>query len=185
MDINAVAIHMACAGLGVNPSEYTFRKGAAAAHEQNPGAVGRAILKTAHEIMCFTGRGATAAAFHLDLITKSADWHPQFQETADTVIRALIATKAFQKQAFHAGDLTAAVGSLAKGVGYGSLGAGAGAGSLYWLLSRHAKQDDADIAAKQQQLDYYNQLSSEIQDAMNRKYQYAAKQPAKRPYRPR
>ena len=146
---------------------------------------GRAVCKVAHEILCLTGYEQSAPAYHLDMITKSAEWHPQFQETADLLIRALIATQAFRKQAAHAGDILSAGGSLAKGIGYGSLAAGSGLGSLYWLLSRHSRQDDADITAKENQRDYYNQLSTEINDAMKRKYNYDAQKPVKKPYRSR
>lgn len=182
MDCQSVGIELACANLGVKPGEYQFRKGAASV--QDEGVIGRSIAKIANEVMCFCGRGWTAPARHLEMISKSAAWFPQHQEAVNTVLRALIATQAFQKQAVHVADIIGGTGSLAKGIGYGAAIGGSGLGSLYWLLSRHSRQDDADIDAMTREKDYYTQLSGEIEDAMKRKYNYNAQKPKRKSYRP-
>ena len=163
---------IACVEFGVNPGDLPLHWGRAKVASQDSGVIGRSVASAAYSLMNNQGLGHTAPACHLLLVSKQATWHPQYQEVIDTVLDAARAISSFQKQAVDSGDVTGAIGSLAKGVGYGSLAAGTGLGSLFWLLSRHASQDDADIEAMKRQRDYYDQLTSEIESSMRRKYQY-------------
>ncbi len=176
-----LGIQMACAEHGIKPSHYAFISGVAKSAKANRGPIGRLIAKTAANMMTECGLGNTAPAIHLAMVSKQAEWHPQFQEAVGIVLSAIEVLKPMEKQAFNLGDVAGAGESVAKGVGYGTLGAGVGAGALWWLLSRHALQEDAKAKAMQGQVDYYNQLSSEIGDQMRRKYGYGAEKPNGKP----
>lgn len=66
------------------------------------------------------------------------------------------------------------LGLTAKGLAYGALGAGAGTGALYWLLSRHSRQGDAELESMQQQVDYYDDLHRRLSSRLKDKYGYDA-----------
>jgi len=167
-----LGLQMACAEHGIKPSHFAFISGVAKQASTDRGPIGRLIAQTATNMLVECGLGNTAPAIHLAMVSKQADWHPQFQETIGIVLSAIEALKPMEKQAFNLGDVAGGAESLAKGVGYGTLGAGVGAGALWWLLSQHALQEDAKAKAMQGQVDYYNQLSSEISDQMRRRYGY-------------
>ena len=169
---------LACIEFGVDPGTFPFHAGRAKVASAS-GPLGRQVAKAAYDMMAQCGRGNTAPANHLLLISKQAAWHPQYQEVITTILDAARAVadlqkQAHTKQAVDSGDITGALGSLTKGLGYGSLAAGTGIGSLYWLLSRHASQDDADIESMKRRRDYYQQLTGEMEDSMRRKYRYEA-----------
>ena len=176
-----LGIMLACAECGVSPAEFPYRSGMAKVASRSD-KIGRCIANASADILTFCGRGDTAPAHHLRMVAKSSAWYPQFDEAVNLCVKAAMAVQTFQKQALHSGDLVGGAGSVLQGLGYGSLIAGTGLGSLSWLLSRHASQDEANIEAMKRQRDYYNQLSSEIEDSMRRKYQYEqqAKPDAKR-----
>ncbi len=165
---------LGCAEMGVAPKDFPFVDGLAQALTgEESGKVGRVLVKAARDIMCATGHGNEAPSFHLHFVYKSADWNTHCQDVADHVAQVLTLLKPLEKKASNlVGNLEGAVGLGVKGVGYGALGAGGLLGSLYWLLSRHATQDESDAASMQHQVDYYNNLSRELSDSMKRKYQY-------------
>jgi hypothetical protein len=165
---------LGCAEMGVAPKDFPFVDGLAQALTgEESEKVGRLLVKAARDVMCATGHGKEAPSFHLHFVYKSADWNTHCQEVADHVAQVLTVLHPLEKKASSmAGNLAAGAGLGLKGVGYGALGAGGGLGALYWLLSRHATQDDADSASMQHQIDYYNNLSRELSDSMKRKYQY-------------
>jgi len=176
---------MACAERDVRPDTFSTLSGIAKEAAANPGPTGRLIAKAAAEVLTECGRGNTAPAIHLALISKQANWVPQFQDAVNIVLDCIKMLEPMQKSAFNLGDALGAGESLVKGVGYGTLGAGVGAGTLWWLLSRHALQSDVKERAIQGKIDYYNQLSSEIEDQLRRRYGYAdsAQQPSAPPKR--
>ncbi len=143
---------------------------------------GRLLVKAAHACLNFSKLGHTAPAMHLKLVSEQSDWGPHCVEVAAHVSRALSLYEPMHKRAFS--GLSDGLGTLGRGVGYGSLGAGAGAGALFWLLSRHANQEAANLEATKNQVDYYHRLSHDLHDSMRRKYQYQdAAEPA--PKKPR
>lgn len=170
---------MACAEAGVPFSSFPFINGMAEAMDgEKSASAGRVLVKAAHDLMLATGRQYEAPTFHLRLVIKSAHWNQHCQDIADHVTRVLKLLEPMQKQAFGAGDATALLGGGARGALYGSMGLGGGLGALYWLLSRHANQDESDAESMQHQLHYYNSLSRELSDSMRRKYDYdVSKQP--------
>ena len=161
---------MACAERNVRPDAFPTLVGIAKEASTNPGPIGRLIAKAAAAVMIECGRGNTAPAIHLALISKQANWVPQYQETVNLVLDCIKMLEPMEKAAFNVGDAVGAGESIAKGVGYGTLGAGMGAGALWWLLSRHALQNDSKEKAMQGQVDYYQQLTSELDDQMRRRY---------------
>src|SRR5882672_2798059 len=140
MDFLHFGIELTCAEHNVRVDHFNTLLGVAKQASTNPGAIGRLIAKSAAELICQTGQGNSAPAIHLALIAKQANWVPQFSEACNIVLSCLEALRPMEKQADLSGVLGAGE-SLAKGVGYGTLGAGVGAGTLWWLLSRHALQN--------------------------------------------
>jgi len=181
MDFLHLGVEMVCAERNIRLDQLPALLGVAKVASENPGPIGRLVAKAAAELMTQTGQGNSAPAIHLALIAKQANWIPQHQDAVNIVLGCLEALRPMEKQSFDLGSLAGAGESLAKGVGYGTLGAGIGAGTLWWLLSRHALQNDAKQKAQQGQIDYYNQLSSEIQDQMRRRYGYTEPQPTAQP----
>lgn len=133
-------------------------------------AVERLLVKAAHACMFFSDMGHLAPAMHLKLVSDQSHWGPHCEEVATNVSRALSVLEPMHKQAFA--EITEGIGAGTKGLGYASLGAGAGLGSLYWLLSRHANQEAANLEASKKQIEYYHQLSRELNHSMRRKYHY-------------
>jgi len=172
---------MACAERGIKLDQFPTLLGVAKQAAENPGTIGRLIAKAAAELMTQTGLGNTAPAIHLALIAKQANWIPQHQEAVNIVLTCLEALRPMEKQAGLADHAIGGLESAVKGVGYGALGLGAGAGALWWMLSRHALENEAKQKAQQNQIDYYNQLSSEISDQMRRKYGYDEPQSQPKP----
>lgn len=174
MNSHQLGILLACIENGVDPRDFSRIEGMAKAASQNPGPVGRMIAKAAYDVMATCGRAHTAPANHLLMISKQASWCPQFQDVVDEVQRTLFVLLPLEKRAFQVsgGDVLGALGSVGKGIGYGSLLAGGGLGALYWLLNRHSTQDESDIEAMKQQADYYQQLTRELEHNLRRKYNY-------------
>lgn len=132
--------------------------------------VGRLLCKAAHAAMVFSKQGHTAPAMHLKLISEHSDWNTHSREVVGQVSRTLELLEPMAKEAFT--EALEGAGTVGRGLGYASVGAGAGAGALYWLLSRHANEEAANLQAKKKQVDYYHNLSRELNESMRRKYHY-------------
>ena len=171
-------IMLGCAEHQVAVTSFPFIQGMAKrANSPDNGPAGRALIKAAHDVMVACGYENTAPRMHLLLVAEQPAWNPHCQDVMNHVAGVLQVMAPMEKVAFS--DVMSGIGTAARGVGYGSIGAGAGLGALYWLLSRHVTQDDADIEAKQQQADYYHSLSRELKDSMDRKYRYTSVENAK------
>lgn len=171
MDSRTLGITMACAENNIRPRSFNKMVGVAEEVTKNPH-IGRLLAKSAATLMAANGAGTTAPCIHLALISKQADWTPQCQEVVNDVIRCMKVLEPMEKKSMNLGDITGAAESAVKGIGYGTLGAGIGAGTLWWLLGRHAMQEDSKSQAMSQQIDYYNQLTKEIENTLRRKYKY-------------
>ncbi len=148
--MNDFGVMLGCVEMGVPPKGFAFVEGLAEAMTgEKSASAGRVLVKAARDLMCATGYGHTAPSFHLHFVYKSADWNEHCQDVADHVTRTLKVLEPMQKQAFGVGDAMAAGGLAGRGALYGSMGLGSGLGALYWLLSRHANQDDSDIESMQ------------------------------------
>jgi hypothetical protein len=174
MDAFELGVVAACFDHGVDPSRFHVWEAQAKRASAANGAVGRRLLKRAFAVLVLAGRAKSAAAQHLRLAAALPEWNDHCQELTDDVCRVLRALQPFAKQAF-ADTLEGAHAAL-KGGWYAALGAGAGLGSLYWLLARHANQDDADVEATRNQAYYYQDLGREIEDTLRRKYNYTGYQ---------
>lgn len=156
-----------------------FAKQAAASQET----WGRPILRLAARLLGSSRFSKSAACFHLHLLNEQP-WSSHSEDVLAQVVDASRAMSQMAKQAAALGDAlnmggkwmgpgAAGLGLAGKGLIYGGLGAGAGLGSLWWLLNRHASEDDAENESKQHQVDYYNRLAAEIEESMRRKNAYA------------
>lgn len=158
--------------MGAGPRIEGFCTGVSDAWDSEEGGpMARLLVKAARDLLVATGRGQTAPAYHLHLITKTASWHSHCRDVADHVAKVMKATWDFTKQA-SLKDIVGGGTFLGRGALYSAMGLGGGLGALYWLLSRHANQDASDMEAMRHQIKYYNQLSSELEDSMRRKYRY-------------
>lgn len=140
---------------------------------ENPEAWGKPILRQASQALWFRSPHS-APAYHLHFLCKSA-WSPHTDEVLDLVLTAAQAQQQVKKATSLASFTNpglAGLGLAGKGLLYGAAAGGAGAGALWWLLNRHASQDEADNAGKQQQVDYYQDLARELEDSMRRNYDY-------------
>jgi len=131
----------------------------------------RLLLKSAHDIMVFCGDGHAAPARHLEILSELPGWSRHSEDVYLELVKACALSENLEKQAFA--ETVEGAGSLAKGLGYAGILGGAGLGSLYWLLSRHATQNEADVEAEKQKLNYYHHLNRELQDSLKRKYRYS------------
>ena len=162
---------------GYSPADFNYIKGQAEVWDAEGGPAGRLMLKAARDVLIATGRGHTAPAFHLNFLCKMGSWDPHTREVAQHVAQLLEVLRPHEKRAFGLRDALSAGGLAGRGALLGSVGLGGGLGALYWLLSRHANQDSADISAMQNQVDYYRELGRELEDSMRRKYRYERGEP--------
>ena len=130
----------------------------------------RLVIKAAHDLMISCGDGYTAPARHLEILSSMPKWSSHAADVYSTIVQSCMAVQELEKRAFT--DAIEGAGALAKGIGYAGVGGGMGLGALYWMLSRHATQDEADIAGKKHQLQYYRGLNKELQDSLRQKYRY-------------
>ncbi len=166
-------ILLGCAEMGVAPESFSVLEGIAETMDKSASSSAeRLLVKAAYDLMVDKGYEFAAPTYHLRFVAKSAYWNDHCREIANHIVRTLRVLEPMQKQALSLSDAGGAAMLGLRGLGYGSLGLGAGLGSLYWLLSRHANQDDADIESMKHQVHYYNQLSKELNDSMRRKYRY-------------
>lgn len=131
----------------------------------------RLIIKAAHDLMICCGDEATAPAFHLQLLSEMPKWSSHAEDVCRTVVQTCATVQTLEKRAFE--DVLSGAGALGRTIGYTGMAGGAGLGALYWMLSRHATQDEADIEGKKQQAQYYDRLNRDLQDSMRRKYRYS------------
>lgn len=129
----------------------------------------RLLCKVAHEAMVFSDQGHTAPAMHLKLASEQG-WSTHLQDISEHVAQTIHLLEPMAKEAFA--EMMDGAGAGARALAYGSVGAGAGAGALYWLLNRHANEEDAALQAKKKQIDYYHNLGKELNESMRRKYHY-------------
>ena len=164
--------------LNIRPELEGFAKQASACQET----WGRPILRLAARLLESAGMEKSAARFHLRLLNEQP-WSSHSETVLHQVIDAVRAVDQQFKQASALGEMVnmggrwagpgaAGLGLAGKSLLYGGVGAGAGLGSLWWLLNRHASEDDAENESKQHQVDYYNRLANEVQETMNRNNDY-------------
>lgn len=169
-------------GHGVAIDQWDALQGFAKEASANEEAWGRPVLRLACRILQASGMDKSASFFHLKLLN-GQPWSEHSSDVLHQVVDAIQATAETRKQAAALTDManlggkwlgpgTAGIGLAGKSLLYGSLGAGAGLGSLWWLLNRHSREDDAENESKQQQVDYYNRLASELDESLRRNNQY-------------
>lgn len=153
---------------GIDPAATHFVKGAAEKVSENHGEqIGRVLCKAFYGVLEAGGREKSASAHHLRMIATAPAWTAHSEEVVDSCVQTIQACSQMSKSA-----TSDVLNALAKAFSYSSLGAGLGGGSLYWLLNRQVNHDQKEIEAMRNQVDYYNQLASELDASMKRKYQY-------------
>ena len=60
----------------------------------------------------------------------------------------------------------------AKGIALLAALTGAGVGALYWQLKRDSQKESSKAETLKSQIDYYNQLSTDLENKMTEKYEY-------------
>lgn len=177
--MRALGIFIGATERGYNPGDLDYIKAAAEVWDKDGGPSARLLFKAARDLFIATGRPHCAPAYHLHFLSKSASWDEHAKEVAQLVVQTMEVLEPMRKQAMSLKDVVGAGTLAGRGALLGSIGAGAGLGSLYWMLSRHSNQDNADIEAMQKQVQYYRELSKELEDSMRRKYRYdRGQQPA-------
>lgn len=167
----------ACAEAGISPDFIPQLEGAfpkLASDEAEP--IGRLILQGAAEVMRLSEYGNTAQALHLKLAATSPVWTEHSQDLSDHVSEVLQVLEPLEKEASFlkpgVEDLMELGGTGVRTLGYGAVGAGAGIGALLWALKRHAQEEQSDQESLKKRIGYYHDLSKELHESMQRKYDY-------------
>lgn len=140
------------------------------------------VLKSAADVIKDHGGGEGTVPYqHLKLAAQQCmrdGLNAHHRELYDTVCDVCGDMDArFPKQA-AAGPASAIlpaaslVGTSAKGLAYGGAIGGAALGALYWLLSRHARQNTAETESLEHKVDYYNQLAKKMESRLGNDYNY-------------
>jgi hypothetical protein len=170
-DIEKLGAFAACVEHGISPACIPEMEGAfdkLASEEAAP--LGRLLIQGAYAAMVVAGFGDTAPAFHLKMAAEDPVWTEHSQELSEHVSETLDVLAPLEKRAFD--DLLEGLGTGARTLGYGAVGAGAGLGSLLWLLNRHGKEEDAQQESTKRQINYYHNLARELHESLRRKYGY-------------
>lgn len=130
----------------------------------------RELAATVCNAMNIAGRGWTKAAKHLAAISVSEGWDDHKQEVTD-LLYDYFAGLGHVKQA--ASFLVPAGLAGAKGLALLAALTGAGVGALYWQLKRDSQKESSKAEALKSQIEYYNQLSTDLENKMTEKYEYA------------
>lgn len=171
-DMKKLGMFLGAIERGYNPARLPSMQAAGQVWDTDGGPAGRLLIKAARDLLIAQGRGQSAPAFHLHFLCKSSAWDTHSKEVAAAVAEVLDVCEPMRKEAFGAKDVLGASGALGRGALLGSLGLGGGLGALYWFLSRHSNQDDAETEAMSNQVKYYDELARELEDSMRRKYRY-------------
>lgn len=164
----------------VHPDDYEFHKGAAEVVDSDAyAASGRMTAQALYNVMCLGGRGYTAPAQHLKLLSKQAAWHPQFTETITHVLGDLVPYERDMVKSASIGALIRA-GKGMLGIGgvglktllLGSAGIGGAAGALHWGINRDIREDNAELEAMKSRIAEYDRLASQLEESLRHKYRY-------------
>ena len=171
MNAKELGIFTRCHEVGIDYENFHKVAGAHEMIEASPASIAkrRELAATGCGIMNIAGKGQTKAAKHLAAISTSEGWDDHKQE-ATNLLYDYFAGAGHLKQA--ASVMLPAGLAGAKGLALLAALTGAGVGALYWQLKRDSKQESSKAEALKSQIDYYNQLSTDLENKMTEKYEY-------------
>lgn len=155
--------------------------------EANYGFTQKFVCKVAADAFAEAGRKNEMEYHIFEKLAQAAVWHPEFDRYSDAAFAAL-GKIAFEQetQAKEAKadllvkqaknflpELLSMAGSSTPDIikamaAAGALGGGV-TGGLYWLLNRHAQEDEDEAEQIKAKINYYNKISDEIKNQLGTK----------------
>jgi len=152
------------------------------------GAIQRIVCKYASEAYKECGKMKTYNYHVFSKLAKATPWFPELDEYYDAAVSALGKVHGTIRKEAHATEMEAVfekrainlLSNLAAGVGRvspeamkvmlasGAL-AGLTGGSTAWLMNRGVTEDAPKLEAMKERINYYNQLTNEIENELQRK----------------
>lgn len=147
--------------------------------EANYGFIQKFVCKVASDAFAEAGRKHEIEYHILEKLASVPVWYPEFDTYSNAVFASLgkIATdhenqikeathETIVKQAGFLPNLLSMAGKATPDIvktfaGAGAIGGGL-TGGLYWLLNRHAQEDEDEAEVIKAKIDYYNKISDEI-----------------------
>ena len=173
-DIQTLGAIAACSEAGISPDFIPQLEGAypkLASADAEP--IGRLLLQGASAAMDQTIYANTAPAIHLKLAAYNPVWSEHSQDLVDHVSEVLQLMEPMEKQAVSGIEELAELPGLgARTLGYGAIAGGGLIGALLWKLKRHSQEEQAEQESLKRQTGYYHNLSKELHESMQRKYDY-------------
>ena len=171
MNGKELGIFTRCQEIGIDYENFHKVAGAHEMVEASPTSIAqrRELAATVCGIMNISGSGHTKAAKHLAAVSTSEGWDDHKQGVTN-LLYDYFAGANHVKQAASA--LIPAGLAGAKGLALLAALTGAGVGALYWQLKRDSKQESSKAESLKSQIDYYNQLSTDLENKMTEKYEY-------------
>jgi hypothetical protein len=172
MNAKELGIFTRCQELKLDYGGFRKLAGAHEMIEASPDSIAkrRELAATVGGIMAITGKGHTKAAQHLASVVTTEGWDNHKQEVTDLLYDYLAGSE-HVKQA--ASMLIPAGLAGAKGVALLAALTGAGVGALYWQLKRDSQKESSKAETIKSQIAYYDQLSTDLENKMTEKYEYA------------
>lgn len=166
-----LGILMGASAYDIDPKDAYFADGAVEEFETEfRKAAHKKVMKSLYEIMVSVGDGDTKTAKHINALSKVPIDHNQHTKQASNDIFNVLTKKADLGPAFMAGALSSGSSSAIYLAGLLSAVGGAGAGALYWGADRSAKSEDAETEAKRKKIQYYRELSQDLQRNSQKNY---------------
>jgi len=178
---------LACALQGASRSDLDVAAGAVEALDASTG-YKQALCGLARDFYDACGQAVTIQRNMYDLLSKSAQWDPEFDAASDCVLSALAVVApdindadAQTKEAamFSKGVLANMVGrgvattpEVVKTLAAMGVGTGAGIGGLAWYLNRDVKEDNDDLEVMRARIDNYNRITQELTNQLKRSGKY-------------
>jgi len=171
MNAKELGIFTRCQELELDYGNFRKLAGAHEIVEASPDSIAnrRELAATVGSIMAISGKGHTKAAKHLAAIATTEGWDDHKQE-ATNLLYDYFSGAHHVKQA--ASVLVPAGLAGAKGIALLAALTGAGVGALYWQLKRDSQKESSKAETLKSQIDYYNQLSTDLENKMTEKYEY-------------
>ena len=154
--------------------------------EANYGHVQRMACKIAAEAFAEAGRKKEFEYHMLDSLSKSAVWYPELDQYSDAVFNVLgklayeyekekdesLKDAVVAKSASFLPGLVSSTAKLTpdaiKAMALAGAFGGTATGGLYWLLNRHAEEDEDKAEQVKAKINYYNRISNEIKNQLGK-----------------
>ena len=171
MNAKELGIFTRCQEIGIDYKNFRKIAGAHEMIEASPASIAkrRELAATVCGIMNIAGKGQTKAAKHLAAVSTTEGWDDHKQGVTNLLYDYFAAAEHI-KQASSV--LIPAGIAGAKGLALLAALTGAGVGALYWQIKRDWQKESSKAEALKSQIDYYNQLSTDLENKMSEKYEY-------------